>query len=171
MSDEQPILENATTSDARDEFFELATFAELKVMIDGFNRDCPRPNMDPIQVSDPVVLQSGYLQKIEGRSSSGVYILMTEKSEVLYIGKASGGRRIEQRLREHFDKSGKLKAEKSKWPGLPKHIAVIALPIGHEFEAPAIEEFLILKCGGFHQIGNTGDRAVRCLGKLFGESP
>ena len=156
----------STKPDAGKELFELATLADLKEAVNIFNRDFPRPSIPPIQVSEPVVLESGYLQKLDGCSGSGVYILLTEKGQVLYIGKASGGRAIKHRLNKHLDRSGNLKPDKHKWPALPKLVAVIALPGGHAFEAPAIEEYLILKCGGIHQIGNIALRVTFAVAKF-----
>lgn len=125
----------------------MKTLAEVRVSINNFNRDFPRPKILPITLSDPVELKLGYLKMLPDSSHAGVYIFLTADNHVMYVGKASAGSTIEARLRSHFSRCGQLKVTQKKiWSQIPKSVAIISMPKGHDFESPAIEEFLILEC-------------------------
>ncbi len=125
----------------------MKTLSEVRVSINTFNRDFPRPNISPITLSDPIELKLGYLKMLPDISNAGVYIFLTADDHVMYVGKASAGSTIEARLRSHFSRCGQLRVTQKKiWSQIPKRVAIIVMPKGHDFEAPALEEFLILEC-------------------------
>ena len=80
---------------------------------------------------------------------AGVYVIANERREVLYIGKASYSRSISARLGSYFhyedDKKTCKVFHRDLWSSVPHWIVTIAVPSGQEFEAPALEEYLITR--------------------------
>ena len=72
----------------------------------------------------------------------GVYLIMDDKDNVLYIGKSSVA--IGRRLGSYFcyDGEGKCRVRSPYWSTSPKYIAAIAVPFDSAFECAALEEFL-----------------------------
>lgn len=76
----------------------------------------------------------------------GVYLVFGSNLELLYVGKASLSRGIAARLNDHFGyaKDGSRRCEpKGNWSKRPMYVAAVSVP--HSFEAPALEEYLILE--------------------------
>lgn len=75
----------------------------------------------------------------------GVYAVFSESLELLYVGKASLNSSIGNRLGIHFRKNedGSLRYAK-KWTQVPRFVVAIAVPDTLRWEAPALEEFLIM---------------------------
>jgi hypothetical protein len=76
----------------------------------------------------------------------GVYFVFGSQARLLYIGKASMRHPVGARLSSWFQyakPSGGCKVVHNGWSEPPRFIAVIAVPEGMAFEAPALEEFLI----------------------------
>lgn len=79
-------------------------------------------------------------------SRQGVYFVFGSQIRLLYIGKASMRHPVGARLSCWFkyDRPGSgCKVVHSGWSELPRFVAVLAVPDGMAFEAPALEEFLI----------------------------
>ena len=82
---------------------------------------------------------------------AGVYLVMSETLQVSYIGKASFGSSIGARLSAYFvyEQGGKgcFVKNRENWILDPRYIVTVAVPKDQSFEAPALEEFLILAYG------------------------
>jgi len=80
---------------------------------------------------------------------AGVYIVLDQARTVLYVGKASFTNTLGSRLGSYFcyDADGKTCSIQDNWSANPHYLVIVATPEGMEFEAPAIEEYLITKFG------------------------
>ena len=67
----------------------------------------------------------------------GVYSIMDDKDNVLYIGKSSVAIGI------CYDGEGKCRVRNPYWSTSPKYIVAIAVPFDSAFECAALEEFLL----------------------------
>ena len=115
-----------------------------------------RADLPPVAIGDPLDLYpdrpapNGFDRKLTWASPwpfadhPGVYLLYSEGFEILYIGKASMSRNLGKRLWERFG-AGKTCRPKEEWLKPIRFVINIAVPKELAFEAPAIEEFLILK--------------------------
>lgn len=95
--------------------------------------------------------------------SAGVYAFLSKNLEVLYIGKASMNHGLGWRLSAHCS-GGKNKPCKltDKWKGEPRYVAIIAVPDSSKFEAPALEEFLVINCPtANNKVGNPDSFPLR----------
>ena len=109
-------------------------------VLEKFNREFPRPGINPLKLTDPLDIVENPRAEWPSNESPGIYILMDADKGVLYVGKASCGNIIGGRLNQHFNAYWKPKDDKAQGC---RFVSTIALPSGHGFEAPAIEEFLI----------------------------
>lgn len=114
-----------------------------------FNSKYPRPNMPPLKESLKY-FKKDWPKSWYGADKAGVYLFFNENDELIYIGKASSNQNIGNRLGSHFKyntKNNKQTWETVNFEENEIHY-VVTIPIlenGHEFEAPAIEEYLISK--------------------------
>ena len=67
----------------------------------------------------------------------GVYLIMDDKDNVLYIGKSSVAIGI------CYDGEGNCRVRNPYWSTSPKYIVAIAVPFDSAFECAALEEFLL----------------------------
>lgn len=93
---------------------------------------------------------------------AGIYALLDEQLNVLYIGKASLRSSIGGRLSSYCaynnDKTVRLKHE-GYWTATPRYAWSVAVPVETAFEAPALEEFLIRELQPpDNTAGNSGTR-------------
>jgi hypothetical protein len=119
----------------------MAKLTELHTFIDQFNELFPRPNMPALQVSGICNVTDPSIPWPDA-DKPGVYALLENDDEVVYVGKASCNRVLGYRLRDHFDRYGKPKQE---YFAEVTSFVVIAFPPDRAFEAPAAEEYLIAK--------------------------
>lgn len=124
----------------------MPTFKDVEAAIAEMNALYPRPAMPPISLSSPYDVSTEFSKPYPNAGNGGVYVLFSADEEVLYVGKASVG--LGSRLGAHFrrdtnnrDRGTSARLEFSEVAIL----RTISLPKGREFEAPAIEEFLIKK--------------------------
>lgn len=77
----------------------------------------------------------------------GVYLVFSEERLLTYVGKASLSSTISGRLGAYFsyEKDRVTCKIKHKWVNEPKFVIAVAMPEGHAFEAPALEEYLITR--------------------------
>lgn len=75
---------------------------------------------------------------------AGVYAVLAEDLTVLYVGKASLRSNIGKRLSTHFvyDENKQCRPT-GNWQTPLRYVLTVAVPMGTEFEAPALEEYLI----------------------------
>lgn len=66
--------------------------------------------------------------------SAGCYILFSAAGELLYVGKASHGKTVGDRL-------VRFRYKGSDWPQKPAYVRIVE--VTEPFEAPSLEEFLI----------------------------
>ena len=79
-------------------------------------------------------------------SRKGVYFIFGTQVRLLYIGKASMSASIGSRLSHWFNYArpgNGCRVVHSGWSEQPRFVAVLPVPEGMAFEAPALEEFLI----------------------------
>ena len=91
------------------------------------------------------LVEHNWPQKWPHLDNAGIYALLSENLEVLYIGKASMNHGIGYRLSSYCSyvegtKKCKLNDE---WEGKPRYVYSVAVPDQTKFEAPALEEYLI----------------------------
>ncbi|MDB2687052.1 GIY-YIG nuclease family protein [Mariniblastus sp.] len=77
-------------------------------------------------------------------NSPGIYVMLDQSMNLLYIGKASCGANIGRRLGKYFDKTGKTRSGMEKFIEV-KYVSAIPVPPERAFEVPSIEEYLISK--------------------------
>lgn len=102
--------------------------------------------MPTIVVSDPYNISTDFCNPYPSAQLPGVYIICDSNNQILRIGKASCNSNITTRLSSYF-RWGKKESE-----GVHKHtgydnakiLYTIGVPKEHAFEAPAIEEYLIV---------------------------
>ncbi len=75
----------------------------------------------------------------------GVYIFLDAEENLLYIGKASSGRRLKTRLRSYFKNNQGICVTRGKAKDTC-YVGLLPLPMNRCFEATAIEEYLITYC-------------------------
>lgn len=78
---------------------------------------------------------------------AGVYAMLDRDRNVLYIGKVSMGNTLGSRLGNYFgfERDRQTCRIKHNWKVNPYSLLIVSTPAGMEFEAPAIEEYLITK--------------------------
>jgi hypothetical protein len=122
----------------------MTQLTDLHRRLGELNRDFPRPGLPPLELSRLYDLQTDWPKAWPGCESSGVYVFIGEGDEVLYIGKTSCAATIGGRLGHYFgyntDKTHKIYNE---FYSDVRRVGTIGLPRNHEFEVPAVEEFLI----------------------------
>jgi hypothetical protein len=125
----------------------MPTLAELHACIRELNEHFPRPGLT-LEFSTPYDLASDWPNTWPGAVSAGVYAFIGEQDDLLYVGKASCGATIGSRLGAYFGYGPERRAKvyNDFYAGVRK-VATLALPEGRQFEAPAIEEFLIARLG------------------------
>ena len=114
-------------------------FEDVEVGLCTFDREFPRGlslNLsDMVEVTD----ESASWPHAD---SPGVYVMLDQDLNLLYIGKASCGANIGSRLGKYFDKTGRTRLGMEKFANV-KFVSALHLPSDRAFEAPAIEEYLI----------------------------
>lgn len=84
----------------------------------------------------------------------GIYLIFDDNLVLTYVGKASMNSTIGARLFSHFG-NGENCAPGLNWKRRPRYLVTVAMPKGREFEAPALEEYLIWH---LHPEDNTAGR-------------
>ncbi|MFW6046963.1 MAG: GIY-YIG nuclease family protein [Candidatus Woesearchaeota archaeon] len=114
--------------------------------IKDLNKNYHRPGIPPLKISDEYRLLRDYPKHYwpgqgQGKTSGGVYLFFDDENNLLYVGKA---RNLAVRLSQYFrqDTDGKAEPTSEKSEGTAS-VRTIALPKGHEFEAGAIEMYLV----------------------------
>jgi excinuclease UvrABC nuclease subunit len=113
---------------------------DLQIALEQFNRDYPRPNIEPLELTPPLDIISAPKASWPSNEHPGVYLLMNAEMEILYVGKASCSSIIGAALQQHFNARWQPIDDKSRGC---RYVTTIALPKDRHFEAPAIEEFMI----------------------------
>ncbi len=115
------------------------TFADLSSAVDELNTRFPRPEMDHLKISDLCDVKDASASW-PNPANPGVYAMLNEHRELIYLGKASCNTSLGMRLGAHFYKTGAPK--NAKFEGI-RYVVTIPVPDDRAFEAPAVEEFLI----------------------------
>ena len=115
-------------------------------------RDFRRPDLTALDLGELYDLFSGAEPGRPGRPNTyphaeraGVYFVLDDRLNLLYVGKASMGSCIGKRLGSYFTYApdGGCQVLHDGWSSRPRYVATIAVPENAPFEAPALEEFLI----------------------------
>lgn len=115
-------------------------YDELKIKIDHFNNEYPRPNLSlELEELSPIVTEIMW----QNADKSGIYFLFNENKILQYIGKASFNSNIGRQIGVKFSsKDCRCLIDKFKSCSL---LATIPLPPERAFEASSIEEYLITR--------------------------
>ena len=92
-------------------------------------------------------------------NSAGVYFIFDSDLQILYIGKASMSSWLGARLSTYFRKGPNgecILKHADYWKGAPQFVAVIPMVQDFKWEAPALEEYLIMR---FNPIDNKAGAA------------
>ena len=146
----------------------MASLADLQTRLEEFNQKFPRPGIPPLAISNPYHLRTNWESQWPGAEHCGVYVFLDENDRLLYIGKASCSATIGKRLGAYFGYApGGGPETYNDFYGAVCTVVTIELPPDHEFEAPAVEEFLIWKLdpplnknGRRSSADNVGARSV-----------
>jgi hypothetical protein len=122
----------------------MITIDVLKSTVKEFHAKFTRPGIDELVISGPYDLKVDWPNAWPCGGQAGVYALADEAGEVKYIGKASCNATIGARFGSywHYDENRDAKPQ-YEWLNSIRYVYVIGMPEGHEFEAPAIEEYLV----------------------------
>ena len=133
----------------------MSTLDDLRAAIETFLSEYPRDL--PLELSKLVRIDSKASEYPNG-DRQGVYFLFDESLNLLYVGKASCGNRIKDRLTARFTASGRPRRGKEKFRAVC-FVATIPMPRKRAFEAPSIEEYFIsrLRPGLNDQCWNSND--------------
>ncbi len=123
----------------------MSTLGDLKKATKTFNEEYPRPNMGELKVSDLYDIVNDWGKTYPSSKMPGVYVFLGDQEEVLYVGKASCKQCMGNRLGAHFCYAADKKRGQAKTRFFQdvRYIAVVPVPVGRAFEAPALEEFLV----------------------------
>jgi len=119
----------------------MADLQELRATLRLFQERFPRPGVCILQFSDPYDFDRDWPELWPNAAQAGVYALCNASGEVLYIGEASC---LGHRLSAHFQygEGNRPQARRDEFRNV-RLVLTVGLPEGHEFEAPAIEKYLI----------------------------
>lgn len=135
--------------------------------IDAYQARYRHPNQPPFEIGKVVHLHPAQTRKSEEDGSSpwsdpwpfdkraGVYFILSEDHQILYIGKTSMAQCLGKRLYCHFGGGTECEYDAAGWGTEPYFVVNIAVPLESPFEAPALEEFLIAELSpklNFHGI-------------------
>lgn len=135
----------------------MATLNDALETIDYYIKTYRKPNLPQLDISGLYDLFPGEMNKLDVQVSEfwpesypygdrkGIYLVLNEQLKLLYVGKASLGSCIGNRLNSYFgyDENKKCKLKHSTWSERPRFLMTIAVPIDLGFEAPALEEFFL----------------------------
>jgi len=136
----------------------MKTYEDVKKQIETYVKNFRRNDVDDLEISDLYDLFPGHKAKISRKVTAkwpdyypyperrGVYIIFDDRLNLLYIGKASMGNFLGNRLAGYFgyaDDRQTCKIWHDNWTKQPRYIMTIAVPKDMPFEAPALEEYLV----------------------------
>lgn len=130
----------------------------LQEALNEFNATYPRPGIEPLVLSKPYDLQQDWPTNYPFMRHKGVYCFVDEAGTLTYVGKVSCRNDFGYRLAGYFEYGPDRRARaKHSHHAATRYIYVISLPSGHEFEAPAIEEWLISRLNPpLNKVGRRG---------------
>ena len=113
-------------------------FDSLRAKLDEYSRTYRHPNQRAFCVHGPFKIErykKGTWEGMEISYKPGCYAIFSENGELLYIGKASAGRKVGDRLWRFSRKNP------PSW--LPDIALAQIVEVQQPFEAPSLEEYLI----------------------------
>ena len=136
----------------------MATLKELKLALEEFLDKYRKPGLPPLELSKLYTLfpektgTKGFDGRMwpkddyPGADGAGVYVILTEGLDILHIGKASMTSTVGGRLGSYFGYTRDRRCKvRHKWTREPVLVATIPVSSDMPWEAPALEEFLILR--------------------------
>jgi len=122
----------------------IANLDDLKKSIDAFNRRFKGPEIAELKLTEPYDIVRDHPMKWPSAESKGVYCLLDDERNLLYIGKASWKSYIGNRLGAHLTSDSK-----KPWTSIDakskgaRFIVTVPLADEHAFMASALEEWLV----------------------------
>jgi len=116
---------------------------KVRSAVNRMNTEFPRPGICSLCISDPYDLETDWPDQYwPNRDAAGVYLFFDDKDHLVYIGKTVG--RLDVRISQYFNhrSDGSARPTCTKSEGV-RYVRTISVREGHEFEAAAIESFLI----------------------------
>ncbi len=125
----------------------MTNFQDLKLALDEFNHEYPRPNMSKLVLSEEYNILKDFCNPYPGAEFPGVYAIFDTSGELLRLGKASCNSTLGTRLSTYYRWHDVDYIGVSKHEGYENAIIIRTIKVPNEraFEAPALEEFLIGK--------------------------
>jgi excinuclease UvrABC nuclease subunit len=136
----------------------MKTYEDVKKKIKTYVKNFRRNDVGNLEVSDlydlfpdrkaktPEKVTAKWPDDYPYQSHRGVYIIFDDSLHLLYIGKASMGNCLGNRLANYFGYADDRQACRiwhDDWTKEPRYIMTVAVPIDMPFEAPALEEYLV----------------------------
>jgi len=136
----------------------MNTYKNVKKQIKTYVTNFRRNDASDLEVGDLYDLFPDRKAKISGKVTAkwpdyypyqdrrGVYIIFDDRLNLLYVGKASMGNCLGNRLAKYFgyaDDRQTCRIWHEHWTKQPRYIMTVAVPIDMPFEAPALEEYLV----------------------------
>ena len=117
---------------------------EFRNAVDRFNRDFRGPKVETLRPSDPYDIDHDHPRQWPDATKPGIYAFFDKDRNLLYVGKASLGNAIGNRIGAHLSSNPKRPwmrlDDKSKDA---QFIVTVATAADQAFVAAALEEFLI----------------------------
>jgi hypothetical protein len=143
----------------------MKTIADLQKQLDEYSATIRKPGLYKIQpvsgLFDLFPERGSPLDGVEHRwpdsswpsaDQPGIYAFLSETGEIIYIGKASMSNTLGSRLsaytkygEKNSDGSATCQLKHSGWNPEPRYVVTVGLKKEFSFEAPAIEEYLIIR--------------------------
>lgn len=101
------------------------------------------------EVTSPMEITMRWPDDWPNVDRQGVYVILGDDLDLLYVGKASMKSTLGTRLNFYFSSTEdkRCRVNHDNWKNSPRYVVTIAVPREMPFEAPAIEEFLIRELG------------------------
>jgi len=137
--------------------------------LDSYHRQFRNPNLEELKLSGVydlfpesdhthlVLIDEKWPNRWINADSPGVYLFFSETLQLLYIGKVSLNHSFGSRFSAYFKSGGKNKCQmKGEWKkGNPRFVITIPVNRNMSFEAPALEEYLIMKFQKINTLENV----------------
>ncbi len=143
----------------------MLTLTHVQRLLDDLDKRYPRPWLGRLQISSLYDLREDWPDEYPNADKPGVYFLLNNEKELVYVGKASFSNDIGSRLgkRIGYDSQRRALIRDPQWlSACVRYIATVGLAAEHAFEAAAIEEFIVVNlnpCPILNKVGSGRPRA------------
>lgn len=150
---------------------EALNLTRLLEHVERFAKEHRRDGAAPFEVSalydlHPQKKPVRHQHRIDGRwphddwphgTKAGVYCILGDDLTVAYIGKASLNSTIKGRLNTYFKRGQTCVPVRADWTIEPRFVLAIAVPDDRTWEAPALEEYLLVNLGSIDNTHGNAD--------------